>query len=115
MEKNIIKKFTRFLKEHNAYKEFINEFKNPKGIYVRRGWAESEVHWKSDKFNSVPNETFEGYCNSLERPEELINFAFSWGDTNKRYDYWESLSTAWRKNIESYKELRKINIKNLVI
>lgn len=79
MEKEIIKKFTRFLKEKGVYKESINEFKKPNGAFVRHTWAESEVRWKSNRFNSIPNETFESYCDSLNLPEELLNFAFSWG------------------------------------
>ena len=106
MEKDLIKKFTRFLKERNAYREFINEFKDPKGVYVRRAWAEAEIHWDTEKFESVPNETFESYCMELRKPEELINFAFSWGDTNKKHEYWDGLSTAWRKEL---RELKKIN------
>jgi len=99
MEKEIIKKFTRFLKEKGVYKEFINEFKKPNGVFLRHAWAESEVHWKSNKFNSIPNETFESYCDSLNLPEELLNFAFSWGDTKKKYGYWETLSIAWKKEL----------------
>ncbi len=106
MEKDFIKKFTRFLKERNAYREFINEFKDPKGVYVRLAWVESEIHWGSEKFESVPNETFESYCMALKQPAELINFAFSWVDTSKKHEYWEGLSAAWRKEL---RELRKIN------
>lgn len=100
------KRFIRFLKECNAYREFINEFKDPKGVCNRRVWAETEIQWDSEEFESVPNETFESYCMELNNPANLINFAFSWGDTNKKHNYWETLSIAWRREL---RELRKIN------
>jgi chorismate mutase len=43
MKKDVVKKFTRFLKERGAYTEFITEFKRQTNIETRIGWAETEV------------------------------------------------------------------------
>ena len=105
MKKDVVKKFTRFLKERGAYTEFITEFKRQVNIETRIGWAETEVGIKSDKFKKVPNNTFKSYYKSLNQAKELINYAFGWSDTRLKYDYWASLSFEWRKMVKEFNKI----------
>ena len=100
MEKDLVKKFTRFLKERNTYTSFINEFKEGKDI--RLYWANNEVNGKTGIFKELPNGTFISYCRELAKPFEVLNFAFKWSETEKGYDFWNNLSSDWKEEMEMY-------------
>lgn len=102
MEKDLVKKFTRFLKENNAYAEFVSEFKSSPHKSIRMDWAYSEISKNTGLFKGVPNESFKSYCRELMKPDEALNFAFRWAETKKGFDFWEALSGEWRRKIKMY-------------
>ena len=102
MEKDIVKKFTRFLKERNVYTSFVNEFKCYNGKYLRLFWANNSVKCKDGVFKEVPNDTFISYCRELTKPLEVINFAFKWSENEKGHDFWNNLSSDWKQEMKSY-------------
>ena len=102
MEKDLVKKFTRFLKERNVYTSFVNEFKSPLHKGIRVDWAYSEISQDTGLFKGVPNESFKSYCRELIKPSEALNFAFEWDKTKKGFDFWGALSNEWRREIKRY-------------
>ena len=71
------KKFIRFLKQNNAYEQFMfafrkqNALRNKKGLY------------------------FKNYSNA--EPLKYVDYAFVWDNTKEGWEYWANLDKEWKK------------------
>lgn len=74
-KEEIRKRFFRFLKDENAYKLFIKNFKNRTNHFTR--------------FKSF-DELFD-YCSENDQ-RGLIDFAFIWQDTKQGCSFWKILN-----------------------
>ena len=96
MEKNLTKKFVRFLKEHDAFGAFRRAFTSKIGIDTRIDWAKTEIKYKSKLFKVEPDETFKSYSNSITSSEDILGYAFRWADTPEGDSFWCALDREWR-------------------
>ena len=95
MEKNLTKKFVRFLKEHGAFCAFRRAFTSKIGIDTRIDWAKDEIKYKSKLFQIEPDETFKSYSNSITSSKDILTYAFRWVDTPEGDRFWEALNKEW--------------------
>jgi len=77
--------FKKFLIDNNIYDEFIYEFNN----YYR--------NQNSDMKEFIESSNFISY----------ISNAFSWGNTNKGFKYWDTLNKKWKKLLGKSVFIRK--------
>lgn len=69
--------FFKFLKDHNAYKQFIRNFK--------MGHA---------GFCHEPDETLNEYIRR-RHASEWLNWAFSWSESVEGFEFWQDLNAEW--------------------
>lgn len=82
-ETKVLKNFVHFLKENNAYEEFMINFhkRNMKYFPTKRD---------GKKFMKI-------YTRNYAVAKEIINFAFVWHDTPQGHGYWSDLNTIWKR------------------
>ena len=78
--------FIKFLKDNNAYEQFMFYFDSRRGKLFR------------ERKNLLCSS--ESYFYVCYKKNYLID-AFLWIDTSQNYDYWESLSNKWIKLLEN--------------
>ena len=95
MGKNITyTRFCRFLKEKGIYVKFIKEFNKPFQTDVRISW----LNTAGDKTCKpiVSHHNISEFCYKLSDKRLIINYAFSWRDTEEGYEFWNSLANDWQ-------------------
>lgn len=99
MEKDLVKKFTRYLKDNGSYAAFISNFRSYEGTRTRLRWAKGEVEDCCFTFNDVPDRTFKSYCKELLQAGEILNFAFKWDITLEGFKYWQTIASIWKARL----------------
>ena len=72
--------FLQFLKENNAYEEFMFNFESKEGRFYR-----------ANRGLLCPTEKYFTSCYS----RSYLRDAFLWNDTSQKHDYWSSLNKKW--------------------
>ena len=73
------KRFFRFLKEEDAYGEWVS--------YVKKTLNELQ---------NIPKDYLSTFVlNEEDKCENAIDFAFVWSTTRQGYDFWEDINNRW--------------------
>ncbi len=75
------KRLIKFLKRHNCFIRFIENFK--KGVSYRKGLGKPLK--------------LEGFFNSSYLYYTIFDYSFSWGNTKQGYVFWEQICDIWKK------------------
>ena len=91
----VTKQLYRFLKENKIFVEFLKEFR--KQSCKRHEWVQQNSH----NFNGTPDYySLDDFCARAIEKSIIINYSFDWAKTKEGYDFWESLSYDWEREVE---------------
>ena len=76
---NILKLFIKFLKSNNAYNKFLYNLK-------------IQSHYRCDDYKKPDYYVKNMIC---QKPQMIINYAFSWSSTKETYIFWRDLHFKW--------------------
>ena len=86
-------RFCRFLKEKGLYRCFLNEFIRPFQTNMRANW----LIVGNSVFKPIVNRnSMEEFCDKLIDKKLIINYAFSWRDTQEGHEFWDNLAREWQ-------------------
>lgn len=91
----VTKQLYRFLKENKIFVEFLKEFR--KQSCIRNEWIQQNSH----NFNGAPDYySLDDFCTKAIKKSIIINYSFDWAETKEGFEFWESLSYDWEREVE---------------
>ena len=95
--KEVKKKFYRFLKENGVFASFKKNFASH--TKLRIAWCKNS--YKDSTFSVKEVASFNDYANNLKEKKNLISWAFSWKDTKEGHNFWDRVNKIWVYKFES--------------
>lgn len=84
--RELVNKFITFLKKENAYKEYLEAFRNAHRLSCHENWYTAI---NPLAYTKIRNRIDKGYI------KDIIDYSFCWDKTKQGHYFWRKLNRKW--------------------